>query len=154
MKINGMGGFLMGCLGTSLVAGVLVLAAWPNPHTPYPQILPNKTTLQVIVHGERWNIMIGQNDVELKFMDALAITSCELHQIWISSGLDYSIQQETVFHELLHAHTCDETNEAHNDYYNSKEYGTHPAFDKIASVTTTLIHDNPELAKYFLGETK
>lgn len=148
--------FLCGIVFATIVLLTLGVMLWPESSTPkYSNLLPNTPTdspMQLLIHGERWNLFIGDNAERMSLLGELGETKCQVHAILIAGGLDRIIQRETVIHEMLHAHTCDEKNEAHNDYFNSEgQSGPHPGLDKIATVIATFGNDNPELAPYLFN---
>jgi hypothetical protein len=71
--------------------------------------------------------------------------------IIVRNSLTYGNQRDTVLHELLHAGTCSEDGQVHNLYYNSSSEEAHEGIYKIADYMTSLLHDNPEFARYLAG---
>lgn len=145
--------FLLGIVVTTLLA----ILVWPySPPPPKYSDLLHSTQpsepIQLLIHGERWNLFVGNNAERMGLLGELGETQCETHHILVAGGLDRIIQRETVIHEMLHAQTCDEKNEHHNDYFNSLgQDGPHPGIDKIATVIATFGNDNPELAPYLFN---
>lgn len=137
-------------LAISILSAVLPPNSVPKNHTSFT----NNTEQDVNIRGERWHIWIGDPkwDVYLDSVDAIGITLCNSKDIEIHSDLNYFSQHETVFHELLHAGTCGSDNLPRNNYYNSEQFGEHPGLDRIATFTTTLFHDNPDLVYYLVGK--
>lgn len=147
MKINTMGAFLMGCLGTSLVMGVLVLACWPAPPPvpapAVPKVYADGVGEAVFIRGSRWGIVVGKKDEILDVLGMYALTDCPSKRIYVHSSLTIANQRDTILHELLHAGTCDEEGKLHNKFYNSDDEADHAGIYKIANYMSELLHEKP-----------
>lgn len=132
----------------SLVLVLAMLMFGEGCGRPVPTLYPNDSVVSVWVLGNEWRLTFGKHDDILDMLRAYALTDCAHKSINIHNNLTYMNQRNTIFHELLHAATCDEAGQVHNYYFNSTDEDSHGGFYKIADFTTTLLHDNPELAKY------
>lgn len=140
-------GFVLGCV-------LMLLVMWPSPPPSAPKVYANATVQMVMVRGNEWAVLFGSEDPILDLAGFYGITDCAHQKIYIHGSLNMANQRDSVLHEILHAGTCDEAGNSHNRFYNSDTDAGHEGIYKIADFMSTLLHDNPELAIYFSGETK
>jgi len=149
--------WLAGLITGICMMGIVGLVFWPTPKPviqvvspPKPVSYENNSINAVFVRGDRWNILVGTKDDVLQVESAYGYTDCSQQNIYIASSLTYGNQRDTILHELLHAGTCDTDGNLRNTYYNSDD--GHGSIFKIANYISTLLHDNPELARYLAGQ--
>jgi hypothetical protein len=139
--------FLVGVLLT--VCGFIL---WPTTPKPVVELVEqpyqNGYAQFIYVRGTKWIFLVGTDDEMLDLMGMYGETNCATKKVYIHGSLDYMNQKNTIVHELLHAGTCDESGHVHNKFYNSESDVDHEGIYKIADYFTTLLHDNPELAKH------
>lgn len=146
-------GAVIGVFAALVLSTVFFAWLWPSsPSAPKAYI--NGTSNVVMVRGNRWGIAFGVNDAVLDMLGMYGITDCANKMVYVHGSLNAANQRDAVLHELLHAGTCDEAGKSHNKFYNSETEAGHEGIYKIADYMSTLLHDNPELATYFSGETK
>jgi hypothetical protein len=144
--------FFAGLIVGFLFPAFIALCLWPDK-TPV-KAYPNGESQVVYVRGTRWAVFVGSEDALLDLLDMYGITDCKKQAIYIRGSLTLANQRDSVLHELLHAGTCDTAGDTHNMFYNSETAGGHEGIYKIAGFMSTLLHDNPELANYLIGESK
>lgn len=117
-------------------------------------VYANGSATAVFIRGNRWHIRIGYPDTNrfLKIMTSYGNTDCANHIIDVAANLNIGNQRDTILHELYHAGTCDEGGETHNLYWNSDTAYGHEGIYKISQFTTSVLHDNPELARFLIGQ--
>jgi hypothetical protein len=85
----------------------------------------------------------------------LSYTRCDVKHIEVKAGI--SDAREDLFHEILHAYTCQDSKtdfDVNNAYYNSKNDGIHRGYDRVGFVVTDALQRNPSLAAYLAGVAK
>lgn len=137
--------FLLGVLLTFWVGFLF----WPSPQKPLaPQPYENGYAQFIHIRGSEWTIKIGTEDDLLDLLGMYGITDCATKKVYIHGSLDIANQRVSISHELLHAGTCDETGHVHNKFFNSESETDHEGIYKISEYFTSLLHDNPDLAKF------
>lgn len=143
----------MKTLVTILIVGILIVGSiflWARkPKTM--AVYSDNSAATVFVGSHEWNMVFGGHDKLLDLLNVYSITDCKDKEIFFRSGLSYMNQRDSVYHELLHANTCDDLGNVHNLYYNSDTENGHEGIYKITDFTVTLLHNNPELAHYLAG---
>jgi hypothetical protein len=141
------------------------LSPKPQPSTPvikqalyvYERPSPPKI---VYVRGNEWTIYFGyltfpngkSIDDYLNKEQAVGASMCLQQAIMIHTGLPIADERETIFHELLHAGSCDGKSDIPNiQFYNSVSVKNHKGLDRFSGFTLDLLRENPELARYLIG---
>jgi hypothetical protein len=149
--ING-SAFYRGSLVGALIILALAFVLWPSSPKPVVQVAvqPYKNGYAnfIDIRGNKWILKVGTEDEMLDILGMYGITDCATKRVYVHGSLDIVNQRSTITHELLHAGTCDEAGHVHNKFFNSESETDHEGIYKIADYFTTLLHDNPELAKY------
>lgn len=129
----------------------LIMYLFPEPVMHTPRLYGDMTGTALFIRGTRWSLLVGTKDEELDRESSYGQTDCPNYTIFIRGDLNYENQRDTIFHEALHAGTCDTKGYLHNTYYNSPNALTHEGIYKISQFTTELLSSNPELARYLAG---
>lgn len=116
-----------------------------------PVLFANTSEQLLFIRGQRWSVQI-QDNVFFRLSGAYGITDCKRKVIYLEPNLEYMAQRDALLHELFHAGTCDEAGVIHNKFWNSESEEGHEGIYKISDFMTSLLHDNPELGRYLIGQ--
>jgi hypothetical protein len=142
---------ITGAIAGAGIAFFAMLMCWPSPvqATAKPAAMPAVLDLG----GVLWHVDVttypGDSSATLSY------TRCDVKHIEVKAGV--SDVREDLFHEILHAYTCETAKtgfDVDNTYFNSKNDGAHRGYDRIGFVVTDALQRNPSLAAYLAGETK
>jgi hypothetical protein len=143
-------GFLYGVVAALLLMLVLALA---EPKAVQATAKPAAMPAQLDLGGVLWHVDVttypGDSSATLSY------TRCDVKHIEVKAGV--SDVREDLFHEILHAYTCETAKtgfDVDNTYFNSKNDGAHRGYDRIGFVVTDALQRNPSLAAYLAGEAK
>jgi hypothetical protein len=126
----------------------IALLFYPKPvqATAKPAAIPT----QLDLGGVLWRV--DSVEVPGNSVGFVAYTHCDVRHIEIRSNV--ADKREDLFHEILHAYTCQDSKtffDVNNAYYNSRNDGAHVGYDRISQVVTDALQRNPSLAAYLAG---
>jgi hypothetical protein len=115
----------------------------------------------VYLNGKIWHLRFKtdlptENYVSKKGLVTLAQTFCASRTIELLDSLSTKQLHQTLMHELLHANACNKVGGMRDStYYNSTSDASleHKGIDHIATFIADLFLYNPDLGKYYAGET-
>jgi len=111
----------------------------------YPDGMPKV----LYIDGKRWQVEIVEHDEVLDAMEAYGVTMCQDRIIEMHSNMIVSNEQDTLLHEILHAHICKPDGHLDNDDWSRA--GGHAAIAKFAQYLPALVRANPDLGKFLFG---